>query len=322
MPNISIVMTSRNDDHGGNFLNCMRLSIDTLAQLSKKYNLAIELIIVEWNPPQDKFDLKDALELNSINIPALLRFIGVPRELHNRFPKSEEFPLFQYIAKNVGIRRANSEYVISTNADIIFSEELFCYLKKQKLDKNCFYRVDRYDVPSSVPLTSTMEERLTYCRQQIEKKCGYYGTYESSHSNSLINFFRMVENSLKRMRAKIVGTIHTYAAGDFMLMSKKHWDFLRGYPEIPSHAYVDGLICYMAASIGLKQIVLEPRACVYHVMHEFQWNRMNETQRLIYRANIDYGVYRDCCLQMLRNRKPLLVNDLNWGLGNEILREY
>lgn len=318
MPEISIVITSRNDDHGGGLIYRMRLMIDCLAQLSKKYGLEVELIVVEWNPPQNKPPLKDAIDVTTLSLPHTVRFIVVPPHVHSRFPESDRFPVLQYIAKNVGIRRARGNYIISTNADIVFSDSFFAHLKSERFNEDAFYRAYRYDVVS-VPFDATLEGRMEFCHKEAKN------IYEPANNHSFYSvsrFIKTVMNVVKALGGRIPDKINTHAAGDFVLISRKWWHYLRGYPELPSHAYVDGLICYMAASIGLKQVVLKPDKCVYHIEHAFQWNRMTEIEKASYRANIDYAEYRDYCLKMLKDRTPLLMNGSSWGLGNETLDEY
>ena len=58
-PYLSIVMTSRNDDYGGNALRRMQVSINGRLEQLEKYHIASELILVDWNPPSDKPLLKD-----------------------------------------------------------------------------------------------------------------------------------------------------------------------------------------------------------------------------------------------------------------------
>jgi hypothetical protein len=60
-PYLSVVVTARNDDHGGNLLKRMQIFLDGFIALSNKYSLSAELIVVEWNPPADRPPLQDVL---------------------------------------------------------------------------------------------------------------------------------------------------------------------------------------------------------------------------------------------------------------------
>src|SRR5213078_3356107 len=89
------------------------------------------------------------------------RIIVVAPELHARFAHSDGLPLFQMIAKNVGIRRAAAQFVLATNIDILLSDELFQYFERD-LKPGAMYRVERLDVEADVdrkPLPSPAECR-------------------------------------------------------------------------------------------------------------------------------------------------------------------
>ena len=60
-PALSIVATSRNDDHGGNLLGRMQTFVDGFAEQCRRHDLAAELVLVEWNPLPDRPPLAEAL---------------------------------------------------------------------------------------------------------------------------------------------------------------------------------------------------------------------------------------------------------------------
>lgn len=144
---LSIVMAGRNDGYGGDFLARMNLSLKRLFIQAVGDNLAeagAELILVEWNPPSERPSLADAVTWGNITIP--VRIVTVPPFVHGQFPRSEEFPLFEYIAKNVGIRRARGEFILATNPDILFSDVMIARLAAGEFEEGCFYRANRHDL--------------------------------------------------------------------------------------------------------------------------------------------------------------------------------
>jgi len=170
-PYISFVTVARNDDHGGNFLERMQVFISALLQQIKKHNLNAELIIVDWNPPSDRPKLSQVLSLSFSselfkNIPCKIRVIEVPSEIHKRFQCSDKLMLFQMIGKNVGIRRAKGEYVIATNVDLLFSDDLMRTFVSKSLKPEFFYRIDRYDV-NGIPNGDSVMEQLDYCEENL-----------------------------------------------------------------------------------------------------------------------------------------------------------
>ena len=164
-PYISFVVTARNDDHGGNLLRRMQIFVTGLMEQAKKHNLSAELILVEWNPPPDRPRLFQALSWPEG--PCRVRIIEVPYEIHRRFRHSDKLALFQMIAKNVGIRRAEGRFILATNIDLLFSDRLMSFLASRSLKPQFMYRVDRYDVPDDVPTDVTIEEQLGYCQHNF-----------------------------------------------------------------------------------------------------------------------------------------------------------
>ncbi len=166
-PYLSVVVTSRNDDHGGNLKARMQYFVDGWIHQAKKFNLDSELVIVEWNPPQDRPRLKDALRWPDDLGPCVVRIIEVPTHIHHHFQHAEKLPLFQFIAKNVGLRRAWGDFVLATNIDILFSDEMMAFLAARKLDREKMYRNDRLDVPAELPEGLSMDETLDYCARNV-----------------------------------------------------------------------------------------------------------------------------------------------------------
>jgi hypothetical protein len=166
-PYISFVVTARNDDHGGNLLHRMGIFVRALLDQAKRHNLAAELILVEWNPPRNRPRLYEVLPWPKEKGPCSVRVIEVSPGIHARFRHSDRLPLFQMIAKNVGIRRAQGRFVLATNVDILFSEELMEFLESRQLSTRFMYRVDRYDAPANIPANIPVEDQLEYCRENV-----------------------------------------------------------------------------------------------------------------------------------------------------------
>lgn len=166
-PYLSVVATARNDNHGGNMLRRMQIFINGWIEQSRRYNLETELIIVEWNPPGDRPSLAEALSWNVDGSPCTVRIIEVPPILHQRLRYAEALPLFQMIAKNVGIRRAQGEFILATNIDLLFSDSLFEFMASRQMQPGYSYRLDRYDAASEVPLEAPLSEQLAYCEKNL-----------------------------------------------------------------------------------------------------------------------------------------------------------
>jgi len=162
-PYLSVVVTTRNDDHGGDPLKRLQAFVNTFDAQCRRTGLDAEVVVVEWNPPADRQRLHRLVRMPP-HCSFTLRFVEVPAELHRQLPYGDVLPLFQMIGKNVGVRRARGRFVLCTNIDIIFSNELVAYLASGGLSPDCIYRVDRHDIHSDFPVDGTLEEQMSYCR--------------------------------------------------------------------------------------------------------------------------------------------------------------
>lgn len=174
---VSFVVTSRNDDHGGRMLSRFGVFAEALLEQANRHRLAGELIVVEWNPPPGP-RLHEVLRLRTKSESFPVRFIEVPGEAHNTIRNSDTIPLFQMIAKNVGIRRARGEFVVATNPDVLFADALISFLAAGNLQADTMYRLDRHDVAADVPEGAGVAERLAWCERHVLRIHGQQGTVE------------------------------------------------------------------------------------------------------------------------------------------------
>jgi hypothetical protein len=177
-PLLSVVATARNDNHGGDLLYRMQVFVRGLAEQAARHRLPLELVLVEWNPPEAEPKLSDALEWPPEGPFFSARVIEVPPQLHLRLEHADRLPLFQMIAKNVGIRRARGEFVLATNVDLLFPDDLMHFLAQTRLRHGRFYRVDRYDVASGVALERPLDEHLAAARASVLRICRREGTLD------------------------------------------------------------------------------------------------------------------------------------------------
>jgi hypothetical protein len=190
LPYLSIVVTSRNDDHGGDVLHRTQVFLDGLAAQADRHALDVELVLVEWNPPADRPRLADVLRWPEAGEHFEARIVEVPPEVHARLEHADRLPLFQMLAKNVGIRRARGRFVLATNIDLLFSDELVAFLAEGGLDPMRLYRTDRYDVDVGIPDAPT-DERLAWCDRNLLRVCRREGTYDVRSGR----FYRIYEDT-------------------------------------------------------------------------------------------------------------------------------
>ncbi len=163
-PYLSIIATSRNDDHGGSMLHRMQAFVEGLCGQADRWGLSAELILVEWNPPSDRPSLAQALTWPKMRGRLSIRIITVPFEAHKSFAHGDKMGLYQMIAKNVGARRAKGKFLLFTNVDILFNDALVQNLAAENLAPKVLYRIDRTDVRNEIPLGVGIEAMLAWAK--------------------------------------------------------------------------------------------------------------------------------------------------------------
>jgi hypothetical protein len=264
---LSIVYGSRNDDYGGKLTLRTECSIHTIAGLANHFKLPTELVIVEWNPPADRPRLKEAISWPNPSEYLSIRLIVVPGNIHEDLAGESRVPMFEYIAKNVGIRRACGKFILSTNPDIVFSHELFKYFATQNLNPQLFYRATRVDGFGPSNSDIDWQDIIAHCK----------GTaYRAHYSNGTKSLKPNMPGRIGDLSKGVFGSfkklfphfrLFTNAAGDFLMMAANAWNDMQGYPELLTTAYIDGYGCYRAFSEGYKEFCFDESAVVYHQEH-------------------------------------------------------
>lgn len=309
-PYISFVVTGRNDDYGHRFLYRVQRFTDNLIHLCEKYKLPSELIFVDWNPPKDKEKLCKALKIEKNRKSLKARFIEVSKEIHDKVKTSDKMPLLEFMAKNAGMRRANGEFIVFTNPDIIFSEEMIKFFSRRELKKKIFYRANRYDLSVDVPTDMKASEVEKFCEKNWDF-CwnARFGRYHRG-IKIIPDLPRLIGRLLIKMRKdQAYLRYHGGSPGDFMLLSNEAVMNIRGYPEMNVHGGMDGYVSIQAVSSGNKLKVLKEKT--YHQSHGPAGERpMPNMTNYIVDAK-----------KMLKEKKAIIYNDKNWGLKNYNLKE-
>jgi hypothetical protein len=310
-PKISIVVTARNDDYGGNWVNRINAFIKVLVYQTNRLSFPCELVFVEYNPVPDKQNLYKELTVEN-NKFLNVRFIVVPNDFHKTLPNSDQVTVCEFIAKNIGIRRAHSEYIVASNPDTLWSNELFDFLASDKLKEDTYYRINRQDLSISyIEPNLSAEQILRLARKKVIKilynNQSVYVSYREwlhifIHGRSWKNFTQCpLFNELKTVDSDNT-TIHENAAGDFLLMHHTLWKKVRGYDEMTvGSGIMDGYIMYMLYCLGTKQTII-PHA-LYHIYHHHKGVR--------YLAS--YEKFRKDAEDMLKTKKPYKEYSPAWG---------
>lgn len=285
----------------------------------EKFRLPAELILVDWNPPADHPGLDAVLDWTATNDFVRGRVIRVPAAVHERLEHADRLPLFQMIAKNVGIRRARGEFVLATNIDIIFSDELMGFLAKQELEPDRMYRVDRYDTDNAVPLDAELSEQLDYCWDRVIR------VHETDRSidkpTSIQRDLPLPEPELLPLDVE-PWAVHTNGCGDFTLLSHAAWTALRGYAEWEIFSFnIDSSLCLNAHYGGIQQVLLRPPYACFHIEHGSGWTPEG-SEKLFARmdaariACLDHATLMHCAERVRGTGVSDLFNEEHWGFGH------
>lgn len=335
-PYLSIIATSRNDEHGGDMLKRMKIFVAGLIHQCNSFHLPCELIMVEWNPIKEKPFLIEILPGTNEQDYLKIRYIRVPNEIHEKLAFAKQIPLFQMIAKNVGIRRASAKFVLCTNTDLIFSDELFRRIAQRDLKEDSFYRANRCDVPNTLDENWSFEKKIAFCKSNIKIRLGKNAVFPnfSSANGTFLKYEKLwpalaVLAKVKSVYANSIedrfNELDLEACGDFTLMTKKNWFDVQAYPELEIYSiHLDSMGIMAASALGLKQMIFQPSECTYHLEHTGGWEFSNPIEKINFftkKPMLDWWAVREAGLYLLKNKTKFNLNKEHWGLANHTLEE-
>jgi hypothetical protein len=315
----------------------MQIFVRGLIDQANRHRLPIELVIVEWNPPTDRPLLQNLLPRPGKDDQLVLRYIEVPSDIHCRYRLSPDLPLFQMIAKNVGIRRAKGDFILCTNIDLLFSDSLFRLLAARNLRKDTYYRANRCDVADGIDLVWDIGTQLEWCSHHIIRRLGRDMRFRNSNLEQfglsekpwfkkwLFDKMAIGMKYLMPPEKHQYYQIDSFACGDFTLMASPAWLDIRGYLELDLYSiHIDTLGLIAASSLGYKQHVFPREACTYHIDHPSGWNSMGPLEKIRFlekRPGIDYGLVFEVGLSVLKKKMSLSLNRDDWGFADRRFHE-
>ena len=186
--NLSVVLAGRNDLYGGgDYISRMNRCLDSIVPLG------CEIIFVEWNPPSDRPTLIEKIGHHGIHL------ITVANEVHNWTHGADLMPMFEYRAKNVGIRRAKGDWILVINSDIELTEAMRERLKGE-FDPNCIYGAKRHDIHlgTIVQVVEGPGDFVLMKRLHWHRLRGYLDLVSYTHIDSLL-WWTAEKNWLKKL---------------------------------------------------------------------------------------------------------------------------
>jgi hypothetical protein len=288
------------------------------------------VILVEWCPLPDQPPLAEILSPPNSGGSLPVRIVTVPTATAaNRFERADNILVWFSAAKNVGVRRAQSPLILATDPDVLFTPALFRAIGTRTIDRNGFYRTNRYDVVG-VPPEASSRAQLARCRTSIVRVNLLGGSLRFDPPTGGVRLATAVRSYLSKCRstlprsresraARPTDWIHTNAAGCFFLAHRSCWERIRGHPEFPSAGHLDAYLCVMAASAGMKQVIFDGRRRLYHLEHSrsVDWDLTHAPEHLV----VPLATFLKDAGKMLLAGKPMVFNEPSWGFGDVDLPE-
>ncbi len=234
-PYLTIIATGRNDDFGGDFNGRFFRALHFNHQQLVAAGVTHEFVFVEWRPIDRRPLLASLLADEFADASSLsLRSFVVDPAYHEALSLNPRLQFQEFIAKNVGIRRARGAFVLTTNTDIYFSRGVIARLQESALEPGVLYRAARHDLMSALDVSDIDWDVL-----EDERNC------------EIVNPIRP--------------PLFTNASGDFLLLDRQTTQQLRGFNEVYRVAkiHIDGNFCMKAYASNIP--IVDIGAPVYHV---------------------------------------------------------
>ena len=237
-PYVSFVLTGRNDGYGGDFVARFLATLQFNSRELIARSVAHEFVLVEWAPIPGAPLLADLVEAQCPqSVSSVFRTIVVDPAYHDAVMLNPRLKYQEYIAKNVGVRRARGEFVITTNCDIFLGRTVLERLERRELQPSVLYRAPRWD----------LREREDFNR---------------------IDWAYLEDPASLSGRARTIRPpLFSGGAGDFIALDRGTFERLRGFNEVYRvvRIAIDGNLVVKAFACGLQ--IVDIGGPVYHLDH-------------------------------------------------------
>jgi len=212
---ITVIVVGRNDNYGGEF----SLRLQTTLDWNLKHLPDPELIYVEWNRIPGKPSDCEWIEKR---YPGSKCFI-VPEEIHREISASpDRMKVMEYFAKNIGIRKASTDWIMLINADVFIGPDVIRRIRH--LNRNCVY--------------ATHYNNIIWDKQPIRNE-------HFENKKLLKTYF----SAFRRFGATV---------GNFILTHRENWLKATGYDESLNmvRAGVDSNGYFQLKTLHLKSVII------------------------------------------------------------------
>ena len=238
-PFVSVVLTGRNDGYGGDFTARFFRSLRFNLQQFLAHGITHELVFVEWAPPRERPLLIDRIfdEVPELSPDCCAWYVVNPL-YHQAMSLNQRLEYLEFPAKNVGIRRARGEFILTSNCDVFFGRHIIDVLARRSLEPRVLYRAPRHDI--NLP---------------VESRAIDWSVLEDP---------TVLAGTAHRLKPPFMGS----ATGDFVLLDHDSFHEIRGFNEVYRVARIgiDRNLLVKAISRGFR--VADIGGPVYHANHE------------------------------------------------------
>lgn len=244
---ISIVFVGRNDNYGGNFEErLLSTTRNNFAEFERR-GIDAELVFVEWNPIEDE----PLLSLKVAEAIPRARCLVVDGALHDLISENRFIKVYEFHAKNIGVRHARGDLLLLSNPDNFYGDDILDFLQRGEFDPQTFYRAGWIDIETAADVNrADMNDHFAWNRPP-----------------------------------------YTGASGDFVLCAKTLFDRVDGYREdiLFSNTHVDGIlvqafydITKRVSKIGHTYHLTHGREQQAKRRVKFEWKQVDRTPQRTY----------------------------------------
>ncbi len=248
MPSIGAVMVGRNDNYGKNlverFSYCLNSMLETMD----------EIVFVDWNTSKDKVTLIEELG-DAIPKSKKLHWIRITLEQASEWTNHdpEAQAVCEVMARNIGLRRLNTEYLISTNVDVICADR---HLLDEELPINTLFTT------TAKRSISLYDLRLIGTPQEVQKIRNRFKELELEPEYGQQPDIQIREDDFYSVVS---------SPGDFQIAHRDIWYKIRGFEErLYKKGYTDTNIQKKATLFGFD-LSVNRDIPVWHIGHDGGW---------------------------------------------------
>jgi hypothetical protein len=284
-PFVSLVLTGRNDGYGGDFAGRFHRALRFNHRELVSRGVPHEIVFVEWAPPRDAPLLLDRV---FDAVPDLDRRVCswyvVDAQYQQTLSLNAKVEYLEFFAKNVGVRRARGQFVLTTNCDVYMGRRVLDAVQDRSLQPRVLYRAPRHDL-------------------NLPEGC------------------ETVDWDVLEDPGNLAGPAHVLkppymgsATGDFVLLDRESFHEIRGFNEVYRVARIgiDRNVLVKALSSGFA--IEDIGGPVYHENHEGSY-RLNPTAYAGRESDAPWGDRR------WHASGVSYVNPPAWGLASAPARQ-